>query len=408
MKKLFEKIKIDDFDYDLPAERIALYPAGERDESKLLVYSGEETKEDIFRNISGYLPGDALLVFNNTRVIKARLLFTKRSGSRIEILLLEPLNPSDYGRTFASQSPVEWKCMIGNLKKWKEESISLPFELNHRLYTLTATKRGPADEAWGVKFSWEPADISFSEVLLAAGHIPLPPYIDREDEQSDAIRYQTIYGRISGSVASPTAGLHFTDRVIKELLNRGMQQTEITLHVGAGTFQPVRAKNIAEHEMHCERYTVTRSTLELLLSKPGKAIAVGTTAVRTLESLYWLGRKILTGPSGGREPFYTAQWEAYGVNREKETGTEDSLGALLRIMDENGTDMIEASTSLMIIPGYRFRMTDGMITNFHLPRSSLLLLVSAWTGSKWKEIYDFALTHDFRFLSYGDSSLLIK
>lgn len=408
MKKLLDKINIDDFDYDLPEEKIALYPAGERDESKLLVHSGDRTKEDIFRNISDYLTDNALLVFNNTRVIKARLLFEKQTGSRIEILLLEPLNPSDYDRTFASKTPVEWKCMVGNLKKWKKENISLPFEINNRQYRLTATKTGPAEEAWRIRFSWEPAELNFSELVQAAGHIPLPPYIGREDDQTDAVRYQTIYGKINGSVASPTAGLHFTDRVIKDLLKRGIKQTEITLHVGAGTFQPVRTKNIADHEMHCERYIVTRKTLELILSNPENVVAVGTTAVRTLESLYWLGRKALLETSAKEEHFFTGQWEVYAGSREKKISTEDSLEALLRIMDKNRTDMVEASTSLMIIPGYRFRIINGIITNFHLPRSSLLLLVSAWTGNKWKEIYDFALNHNFRFLSYGDSSLLIK
>lgn len=408
MKKLLDKISIDDFDYDLPDEKIALYPAGERDESKLLVHSDDKTEEDIFRNISGYLADDTLLVFNNTRVIKARLQFMKQTGSKIEIMLLEPLNPFDYSRTFASESPVEWKCMVGNLKKWKKENISLPFEVGHRQCRLTATKNGTADEARRIRFSWEPAELSFSEVIQAAGHIPLPPYISREDEHSDTVRYQTIYGKISGSVASPTAGLHFTDRVIKDLLNKGIKQTEITLHVGAGTFQPVRTKNIADHEMHCERYTVTRNTLKLILSNPGNVIAVGTTAVRTLESLYWLGRKALLEPYGEGEHFYTGQWEAYAGGRGKEIRTADSLEALLRVMEKKGTDMIEASTALMIIPGYKFKVINGMITNFHLPRSSLLLLVSAWTGNKWKKIYDFALTHNFRFLSYGDCSLLIK
>ncbi len=408
MKKLLDKIDIDDFDYDLPEEKIARYPARERDGSKLLVHSGDKTKEDIFRNIADYLTDNALLVFNNTRVINARLLFEKQTGSRIEVLLLEPLNPSDYGRTFASKTPVEWKCMVGNLKKWKKENISLPFEISHRQYILTATKTGPADEAWRIRFSWEPAELNFADLVQAAGHIPLPPYIGREDEHTDTVRYQTIYGKISGSVASPTAGLHFTDRLIKDLLNRGIKQTEITLHVGAGTFQPVRTKNIADHEMHCERYTVTRKTINLILSNPGNIIAVGTTAVRTLESLYWLGRKALLNAPDEVEHFYTGQWEAYAEGSEKEISTEDSLGALLRIMDKNRTDMIEASTSIMIIPGYKFRMINGIITNFHLPRSSLLLLVSAWTGNNWKKIYNFALTHNFRFLSYGDSSLLIK
>lgn len=408
MKEFLNKINIDDYDYALPANRIAQYPVKERDTSKLLVYKNGRITEDIFIHVTDYIPEASLMVFNNTRVIRARLLFTKPTGSNIEILLLEPLSPSEYSRNFTSTTPVEWKCMIGNLKKWKKGTLSLLFEINNKPYKLIASKAGAADEAWRVRFSWEPAEICFAEVLNAAGHIPLPPYVDREDEDIDNIRYQTIYGSISGSVASPTAGLHFTEKVITDILNKGIKQAEITLHVGAGTFQPVRTKDITDHVMHCEHYFVTYQTIEKILSNHGNTIAVGTTSVRTLESLYWLGRRTFAEPDTGEEFFYTGQWEPYLNNTDREITVKGSLESLLRIMDKRKTDIICASTGLMIIPGYKFRIINGMITNFHQPRSSLLLLVSAWTGDNWKKIYDFALNHDFRFLSYGDSSLLIK
>ena len=408
MKDFQNIINIDEYDYDLPEERIAQYPQTERDGSRLLVYRQGSISEDIFRNITEHLPASSLLVFNNTRVIRARLLFTKQSGSNIEVLLLEPLNPSDYSRNFASEKPVEWKCMIGNLKKWKEGPLSLSFEVNKKQYKLIAIREGPAGEAWRVKFCWEPGEISFAGVINSAGHIPLPPYVNREDEEIDNIRYQTVYGKISGSVASPTAGLHFTEKVLYDILNKGIDTTEITLHVGAGTFQPVRSNNLSDHVMHCEHYAVTRNTIENLLSNQGRIIAVGTTSVRTLESMYWLGRKLILEPDNEEKQLHTGQWEPYQPGRAGETSVRESFESLLRKMDKNGTENIIASTSLMIIPGYDFRIINAMITNFHQPRSTLLLLVSAWTGKNWKKIYDFAMHHNFRFLSYGDSSLLIK
>lgn len=406
MDKVVKNTDINDYDYFLPEDRIAQYPVEERDKSKLLIYRKGIISEDIFRNISEYLRPDTLLVFNNTRVISARLLFRKETGSKIEVLLLEPLNPPDYGRVFSSKVTVQWKCMIGNLKKWKKGTLSLGFSLNNRSYRLMAEKTEPAGKDWGVRFSWEPADICFAEVISSAGHIPLPPYVNREDEEIDKVRYQTVYGRVNGSVASPTAGLHFTENVINEILYKGIKRDEITLHVGAGTFQPVKSDNIENHVMHCEHFSVSGATIENLLSFEDRIIAVGTTSVRTLESLYWLGIKTLKKKFEVSEDFYLKQWEPYQCSDE--IPVKDSLSALLNTIEKKGTGILNASTELMIIPGYKFRLVKGMITNFHQPRSTLLLLVSAFIGEDWKQVYDFAAEHRFRFLSYGDSSLLIK
>jgi len=399
-------INIEDYDYELPEERIAQHPVAERDRSQLLVYRNGSISKDTFSNIGSYLPPDSLLVFNNTRVIRARLLFSKATGADIEIFCLEPLLPVEYERSFSSGSPVEWKCIIGNLKKWKEGTLSGEFSYKGNHLELTAQKVKPEGEAWRIRFSWEPGDISFGKVIEFAGHIPLPPYVKREDEEEDYIRYQTIYGRINGSVAAPTAGLHFTDEVLGHIINKGIRTVEVTLHVGGGTFQPVRTHDIASHVMHCEHFFVDRETIETLVSYHGSIIAVGTTSVRTLESLYWLGVKVLHDPCGTDSELLTEQWEPYQAGER--IYVKESLDSLLEMMKNKGMSILHASTKIMIIPGYEFRMVRGMITNFHQPRSTLLLLVSAWTGNDWKRIYDFALDNKFRFLSYGDSSLLIK
>ncbi len=399
-------INIDDYDYVLPGDRIAQYPVAVRDASKLLVYRNGNIRSDTFRNLSEYLPPHSLLVFNNTRVIRARLLFTKNTGSNIEILLLEPSAPADYEEIFASHNNVEWKCIIGNLKKWKKGDLSMTFLTNGREYKMTASREGQAGEAWLVRFRWHPSDISFAEVIGCAGHIPLPPYVNRKDEDTDYIRYQTVFGKIDGSVAAPTAGLHFTENVFADILNKGIRTTEITLHVGAGTFKPLKSKDIRDHVMHREHFSVSRDTLEMLLSFHDRIIAVGTTSVRTLESIFWLGTKSLHSPLSEELDLLTGQWEPY--HTQSEIQVQDALDSLLIRMKAQGTDIIHASTEVMIIPGYRFRMIRGMITNFHQPGSTLLLLVSAWVGDNWKKIYDFALANDYRFLSYGDSSILIK
>jgi len=399
-------IDINDYDYDLPPEYIAQYPVNERDKSQLLIYRDDDIVKDTFRNIDEYLPPDSLLVFNNTRVIRARILFHKETGAVIEILCLEPLSPSDYSLSFSSKESVEWKCIIGNLKKWKRGVLTVSFEYDSKKYYLYAERLQPEDEAWRIRFSWNSPEISFGEVIEATGHIPLPPYINREDETEDIERYQTVYSSIKGSVAAPTAGLHFTGNVFEKLKTRGIKSVELTLHVGAGTFQPLKVNNIFDHEMHCEHFFINTKTIEIILENHGKIIAVGTTSVRTLESIYWLGVRLIQNPSDTFPDLSLGQWEAYAM----ETGfsVKQSLGALLKFLNERNLSYLQASTSIMIVPGYEFRMTGGMVTNFHQPRSTLLLLISAWTGKRWKEIYTFALKNKFRFLSYGDSSLLLR
>ncbi len=399
-------INIKDYDYDLPDERIAQYPVRDRDESKLLIYNKGIVKENVFRNITDYLPEDSLLVFNNTKVICARLLFRKESGAGIEILCLEPLSPSSYERSFSATGSVEWKCIIGNLKKWKKGSISIPFTVDGKTYYLSAFRKGPDGEAWRILFTWEPDDISFSEVISGAGHLPLPPYIKREDNPDDYVRYQTVYSRIPGSVAAPTAGLHFTGNVLSDIEKKGIRSAELTLHVGAGTFQPVRYNNILDHKMHREYFSISESTIKTLIEYDGRIIPVGTTSVRTLESLYWLGVQCANDPDHIMDEFFVSQWEPYGKNPDMTF--RESLENLLLQMKLCAIPGLEASTEIMIVPGYEFRSLRGMITNFHQPGSTLLLLVAAFTGDNWKTIYRFALEKNFRFLSYGDSSLLMK
>ena len=401
-----QEIRIDEYDYDLPADRIAQHPLPGRDSSRLLIYNRTELSSDSFRNLGSHLPPGSHLVFNNTRVISARLIFRKGSGALVEVLCLEPLSPHSYELSFSSADPVEWKCIIGNLKKWKGGMLSMQFTTGGEANNLTAERIGQEGDAWRVRFSWSNRRLSFSEVIEASGHIPLPPYINREDETEDRLRYQTVYSRVRGSVAAPTAGLHFTDELLRSLGENGTSSSNITLHVGAGTFQPVRASSIAGHTMHCERFSVTGKTIGNLLANHGSIIAVGTTSVRTLESLYWLGVKIITDKSRQNDPATISQWEPYEEDRG--ISVAESLGALKNYMSDNNSDELEASTSMIIVPGYRFRMIEGMITNFHQPRSTLLLLVSAWTGNDWKKIYRYALDNGFRFLSYGDSSLLLN
>jgi S-adenosylmethionine:tRNA ribosyltransferase-isomerase len=401
-----KNIYINDYDYDLPEDRIAQYPVKERDKSRLLLFDGNTISSDTFTNIDRYLPEGSLLVFNNTRVIRARLLFQKKSGAQIEIFCLEPISPPDYEASFASQFPVEWKCIIGNLKKWKTGIVTMKFHLNNKEYELHAEKVSPEREAWRIRFEWNNNDISFTEVLEASGHIPLPPYITREDEKEDADRYQTVYSSVKGSVAAPTAGLHFTRDLLARLKGKGVNQVDITLHVGAGTFQPVRASKISDHHMHCEHFFVTRETINELLENHGRIIAVGTTSVRTIESLYWLGVKAINYPQSNIDDLKVGQWEPY--DNDQDIPVKTALKALSDLMAKHKYRSISASTKIIIIPGYKFRVITGMITNFHQPKSTLLLLISAWTGTDWHKIYAYALENGFRFLSYGDSSLLFK
>jgi S-adenosylmethionine:tRNA ribosyltransferase-isomerase len=400
------EIDINDYDYDLPPDRIAQYPVNERDRSKLLVFKDRRIVEDTFKNIDEYLPADSLLVFNNSRVIRARILFRKQSGATIEILCLEPSAPAEYVLSFGSMKPVEWKCIVGNLKKWKGEKLEAPFIFKNNKYTLRANRIQTDGEICEIRFSWNSENITFGEVIEATGHIPLPPYINRDDIPADAERYQTVYSSIKGSVAAPTAGLHFTDNVLEKIRSKGIKSAELTLHVGAGTFQPVKVNNIYNHEMHREHFCINANTIELLLNYSGKIIPVGTTSVRTLESLYWLGVKLISSPTELRDDLSLQQWDPYKM--DVTVTVEESLSALLSFLRKRNSDLLQAQTSIIIVPGYKFRMTSGILTNFHQPRSTLLLLISAWTGERWKDIYSYALENGFRFLSYGDSSLLFR
>lgn len=399
-------ININDYDYDLPADRIAQYPVKDRDKSKLLIFRDGKIAEDTFIKIDDYLPSDSLLVYNNSRVIRARILFHKETGAVIEILCLEPLDPCEYALSFGSKEPVDWKCIVGNVKKWKSGLMTTTFKYKGELYNLYAEKLQQEGEAWKIRFSWNSNEIGFGEVIDAAGHIPLPPYIARNDESEDNERYQTVYSRVKGSVAAPTAGLHFTDDVLEKIRKRGINSVHLTLHVGAGTFQPVKTDDISRHEMHCEHFSIDSSAIRLISENLGKIVAVGTTSVRTLESLYWLGIKLIQNPSCNNNVLALGQWEPYEVSTN--ITAHDSLDAILNFMNHRKSVSLQAITSIMIVPGYEFKIINGMITNFHQPRSTLLLLISAWTGNRWKDLYSFALQKGFRFLSYGDSSLLLK
>ena len=396
-------ININDFNYNLPDERIAKFPLKERSSSKLLIYDNGTISESHFRNVAEYLPKGAMLVFNNTRVVRARIVMHKASGARIEVFCLEPHNPADYERAFAIKGESEWSCIVGNLKKWKEGEIGINFEYAGEQHTLRAeiVERGTREHI--VRFRWS-AECSFGQLLEILGRIPIPPYLNRESEDIDNTRYQTVYARFEGSVAAPTAGLHFTPELIEAMRGEGFKFEEVTLHVGAGTFLPVKDEDATQHAMHTEHFSVTRSAVEGLLSKIGNIVAVGTTSVRTLESLSALAWRIksLGNPDTERT---VGQWELYDIPAEF-TGTE-ALKTLLDYMRSNNLEQLKAATQIMITPlGYRFRVVSYIITNFHQPKSTLLLLVSAYVGSDWTKIYDYALENDFRFLSYGDSSLL--
>jgi S-adenosylmethionine:tRNA ribosyltransferase-isomerase len=403
---MMKDIDLNEYDYYLSDDRIAKYPLRERDMSKLLVYKNGDISESIFSSINLFLPAGSLMLFNDTKVIRARLNFTKESGAKIEIFCLEPELPRDYSLSFNSKNPVEWKCLIGNSKKWNKGIIALIFFKDKKQFKLLAEKVSPAGDAWIIRFSWDSGNLTFAEVIEIAGHVPLPPYLNRQDEPEDSVSYQTIYSRVKGSVAAPTAGLHFTKDVFNKLLSKDIQTELITLHVGAGTFQPVKTNNILEHQMHSEHFYVSSGTIEMILKNISSVIPVGTTSVRTLESLYWIGIKINNNPAIDPDNLYLDQWEAYSL---KNNLTQwQSLETILLWMQRNKLTLIHVSTRMIIIPGYEFKITCSIITNFHLPKSTLLLLISAWVGNDWKKIYKYALEHDFRFLSYGDSSLLMK
>ena len=406
-----QPIYIADYNYPLPDERIAKYPLKERDHSKLLVYKPSafshqhsEVREDLFFNIGNYIAPDSLLIYNNTRVIQARLEFKKQSGARIEVFCLEPIQPHDYQLSLSSTSGCTWKCMVGNAKKWKND----PIELRAGQFILRAHKGEVIGNTYAVRFEWDDPTVSFAEILDAAGELPIPPYLNRKTEESDKTTYQTVYSRIKGSVAAPTAGLHFTQKVLDDLRHRCIETDEVTLHVGAGTFLPVKTADANQHTMHTEIIAVPRTTIAHILAKLGKIVAVGTTSMRTLESLYFIGCQLRDTEISNNQDIeiHVNQFEPYEKNYT--LTAKEALQSLLDWMDATGQDTLHAETQIMIKPGYTFHIVDQLITNFHQPQSTLLLLVSAFVGGDWHTIYDYALSHDFRFLSYGDSSILTR
>ncbi|MBQ5506086.1 MAG: S-adenosylmethionine:tRNA ribosyltransferase-isomerase [Prevotella sp.] len=402
-----QHIHISDYTYELPDERIAKFPIAQRDHSKLLVYRHGEMSEDVFYHLPDYLPTGALMVFNNTKVIQARIHFRKETGALIEVFLLEPAAPSDYELMFQTHGHCEWYCLVGNQKKWKEGSLRRSLEVNGVTLTLQATRLGEHGTSQHIAFDWDNDNVSFAEMLDAVGELPIPPYLNRETQESDKTTYQTVYSKIKGSVAAPTAGLHFTDQVLSELDAHGIDREELTLHVGAGTFKPVKSEEIGGHEMHSEYISVHKQTLEKLLRHHASAIAVGTTSVRTLESLYYMGVKLEQNPNLTEEQLHVNQWEPYQLSAEQEITPEKAIQNLLDYLKRNDLNTLHTSTQIIIAPGYQYKIVKMLVTNFHQPQSTLLLLVSAFVHGDWRKIYDYALAHEFRFLSYGDSSLLI-
>ena len=398
-------IKISEFNYPLPDERIAKFPLSNRDESKLLVYRQGEVSEDRFTSLTDYLEAGEMMVFNNTKVIQARLHFRKETGALIEVFCLEPIQPNDYVLSFQQTQKCSWLCMVGNLKKWKEGTLKRTIEVKGREVTLTATRGECRGTSHWIDFEWDDDSLTFADVLEAVGELPIPPYLNRDTQESDKETYQTVYSKIKGSVAAPTAGLHFTERVLKALDDKGIDREELTLHVGAGTFKPVKSEEIEGHEMHTEYISVNKRTIEKLIAHGGKTIAVGTTSVRTLESLYYIGVLIHLNPEANQEELHIKQWMPYEPHPAL-TAVE-SLQNILDYLNHHGMEALHTSTQIIIAPGYEYKIVKKIVTNFHQPQSTLLLLVSAFVKGDWKKIYDYALSHDFRFLSYGDSSLLI-
>lgn len=415
-------IHISDFNYELSDERIAKFPLQQRDHSKLLIYQHGEVSDDVFLNLPNHLPQGALMVFNNTRVIQARLHFRKETGALIEVFLMEPALPADYEQMFQTTGKCSWLCMVGNLKKWKEGPLMRDFEIKGKALTLSATmdrnktmEKSGGTNYW-VDFEWDNPEVNFAEILEAVGELPIPPYLNRATQESDKTTYQTVYSKIKGSVAAPTAGLHFTDAVLHDLDQKGVVRDEVTLHVGAGTFKPVKSVEIEDHHMHTEYIVVHRHTFERLLQHDCSVIAVGTTSVRTLESLYYMGVKLAMNPQCTEEDLHVNQWEPYDLPHNEEglvlvdgepVSVEQSVRNLLDYLNRDELEALHSSTQIIIAPGYVYKIVKMLVTNFHQPQSTLLLLVSAFLKGDWRKVYDYALSHDFRFLSYGDSSLLI-
>lgn len=398
-------IKISEYNYLLPDERIAKFPLEIRDQSKLLVYKQGTITEDTFTSLPSYLTSGNLMIFNNTKVIQARLHFRKDTGAMIEVFCLEPIRPNDYLLSFQQTQKCSWLCMIGNLKKWKEGKLSKGMVVKGRPISLTASLGASYGTSYWVDFEWNNPEITFADILEMFGELPIPPYLNRKTQEKDKETYQTVYSKVKGSVAAPTAGLHFTDRVLSELQEKGIECEELTLHVGAGTFKPVKSDMISGHEMHTEYISVSKSTIKKLIKYNGEAIAVGTTSVRTLESLYHIGVTLSLNPNASEKDLYVRQWQAY--EQASKLTAKKALEHIYDYLERNKMDSLHSSTRIIIAPGYKYKIVKAIITNFHQPQSTLLLLVSAFVQGDWKAIYDYALNHDFRFLSYGDSSLLI-
>lgn len=401
---MIPSIRIEDYNYLLPDERIAKYPLPERDSSKLLIYQDGNVSDKIFKDLPTLLPADSLMIFNDTKVVPARMSFERDSGARIEIFCLEPVSPAEYATAFATEGKCSWKCVIGNAKRWKGDILSLSNPANDGVISemnLKARLENREGQTGTVEFTWQ-GDLPFSRVLEICGTVPIPPYLNRKTEAIDSERYQTLYAKIRGSVAAPTAGLHFTDKVLEDISAKGIRMENVCLHVGAGTFLPVKSGDVAEHPMHREPFIVSLDLIKRIRDNAGKLIAVGTTSVRTLESLYYLGVKCIEEG----KPSDVGQWEPY--TREYSYTVEDSLDAIVDYLEKNNLPELKVGTRIIIVPGFRFRLVDILVTNFHQPESTLILLVSAFVGGDWRTIYDYALGHGFRFLSYGDSSLLFR
>ncbi|WP_026472978.1 S-adenosylmethionine:tRNA ribosyltransferase-isomerase [Alkaliflexus imshenetskii] len=399
-RKMTSQININEYDYNLPQERIAKYPLENRDQSKLLIYKDQNIRNTVFSNLPAELPENALLIFNNTQVIRARMLFAKPTGARIEIFCLEPHQPADAALAFQQTTEVEWICMVGNQKKWKEGDVFASATTEQGEVTVRASIIKKLNDGVIIRFSWDKG-LTFSDVMDAMGKTPIPPYLERDSEEIDTVRYQTIYSRQKGSVAAPTAGLHFSDEVMNQLDAKGITRLELTLHVGAGTFKPVKSDSIEAHEMHTEHFQISIDVLKQMAAHQGHIIAVGTTSVRTLESLFWAAVKLANG-----QPWHQInQWD--GFEHATTISMQEALNILITKLQEENLALYKATTTIMIAPGYKFRIINGLITNFHQPRSTLLLLIAALLGENWKRVYAYALENDFRFLSYGDSSLLM-
>ncbi len=398
-------IYIADYDYALPEERIAKFPLAQRDASQLLVCRHQQITSTIFSSLPDYIPAGSLMVFNNTRVIYARLHFRKVTGATIEIFLLEPAVPADYEQMFQSTCQCTWHCLVGNRKRWHDDSLSQAVVVDGQTVTLTAHYDHPVGTAHSITFHWDAPTVTWGELLAATGELPIPPYLHRAAQESDKTTYQTIYSKVDGSVAAPTAGLHFTPSVLAALDRRGITRQEVTLHVGAGTFQPVKSDEIHGHDMHTEHIAVTRELLSSLIAHHGRVTAVGTTTVRTVESLYHLGVKIHDNPSLGPDELAIDQWEPY--QHDSQLTAIESLQEVINYLDAHGLSTLHTTTKIIIVPGYRYQIVNALVTNFHQPKSTLLLLVSAFIGDTWREVYAYALSHDYRFLSYGDACLFI-